>query len=80
MRFKKGAFRMAVGLGLPILPLTVTGTRNVLPAGTSDLLPGSARLIIHPPIPVEGLTAADCSHLSRQVREVIASALPSDEI
>lgn len=79
IQFKKGAFRMAVDLGLPILPLTVTGTRNVLPAGTSDLMPGSARLIIHPPIPVEGLTAADCSRLSDQVREVIASALPSDQ-
>ena len=78
MRFKKGAFRMAVDLGLPILPLTVTGTRDVLPAGTSDLMPGSARLIIHPPIPVEGLSAANCSLLSSQVREVIASALPSD--
>jgi 1-acyl-sn-glycerol-3-phosphate acyltransferase len=80
MRFKKGAFRMAVGLGLPILPLTVSGTRNVLPADTSDLMPGSARLIIHPPIPVEGLTANDCAQLSNQVREVIASALPSDQV
>jgi len=80
MQFKKGAFRMAVDLGLPILPLTVTGTRNVLPAGTSDLMPGSARLIIHPPIPVEGFTAADCSQLSDQVRKVIASALPSDQV
>jgi 1-acyl-sn-glycerol-3-phosphate acyltransferase len=80
MRFKKGAFRMALDLGLPILPLTVTGTRNVLPAGTSDLMPGSARLIIHPPIPVEGLTAIDCSRLSNQVRDVIASALPSHQV
>ena len=51
--FKKGAFRMALDLGLPVLPLTVTGTRDVLPAGTSDLMPGSARLIIHPPVPVD---------------------------
>jgi 1-acyl-sn-glycerol-3-phosphate acyltransferase len=80
LRFKKGAFRMAVDLGLPILPLTVTGTRNVLPADTADLMPGSARLIIHPPIPVEGLTVNDCSNLSNQVREVIASALPSDQV
>ena len=69
---------MAVDLGLPILPLTVTGTRDVLPAGTSDLMPGSARLIIHPPIPVEGKTTDYCSHLSERVREVIASGLPPD--
>ena len=79
MRFKKGAFRMAVDLGLPILPLTVTGTRDVLPAGTSDLLPGSARLIIHEPISVDGLKTMDCPHLSNQVREVIASGLPQND-
>jgi 1-acyl-sn-glycerol-3-phosphate acyltransferase len=78
-RFKKGAFRMAVDLGLPILPLTVTGTRDVLPADTSDLMPGSARLIIHPPVAVEGKTVDDCPQLSNQVREIIASALPPDQ-
>ena len=75
-RFKKGAFRMAIDLGLPILPLTVTGTRDVLPAGTSDLMPGSARLIIHPPIPVDGLTSDDCTRLMEETRSVIASSLP----
>ena len=76
LRFKRGAFRMAVDLGLPILPLTVTGTRDVLPANTSDLMPGSARLIIHEPISIEGVTVKDCQELSDRVREVIASSLP----
>ena len=74
--FKKGAFRMAVDLGLPILPLTVAGTRDVLPAGTSDLFPGSARLIIHPPVSVDGSTVEDCERISDEVRTVIASSLP----
>ena len=69
---------MAVDLGLPILPLTVTGTRDVLPADTSDLLPGRARLIIHPPVGVDGKTKEDCQDLSDQVREIIASALPEE--
>ena len=76
LRFKRGAFRMALDLGLPVLPLTVTGTRDVLPAGTSDLMPGSARLIIHRPISIEGVTGKDCQELSDRVREVIASSLP----
>ncbi len=76
LRFKRGAFRMALDLGLPILPLTVAGTRDVLPAGTSDLMPGSARLIIHEPISIEGVTVEDCQELSDRVREVIASSLP----
>ena len=77
--FKRGAFRMAVDLGLPILPLTVTGTRDVLPANTSDLMPGSARLIIHEPISIEGVTVEGCQELSDRVREVIASSLPPRE-
>ena len=79
LRFKRGAFRMALDLGLPILPLTIVGTRDVLPAGTSDLMPGSARLIIHQPISVEGATAAECQELSDRVRAVIASRLPLRE-
>jgi 1-acyl-sn-glycerol-3-phosphate acyltransferase len=74
--FKKGAFRMAVDLGLPILPLTVTGTRDVLPTGTRDLMPGSVRLIIHPPVAVDGLGGNHCARLSAEVREIIASGLP----
>ncbi len=70
--FKKGAFRMAIDLGLPILP----GTRDVLPAGTSDLMPGSARLIIHPPVEVEKCTVSDCDRLRHEVRDIIASGLP----
>jgi 1-acyl-sn-glycerol-3-phosphate acyltransferase len=73
--FKRGAFRMALDLGLPILPLTVAGTRDVLPAGTSDLLPGSVRLVIHPPVEVAGLEAGDCATLCEQVRDQIGSSL-----
>ncbi len=77
MSFKKGAFRMAADLGLPILPLTISGTRDVLPAGTSDLTPGSARLTIHPPVAVDGTTAADVARLCDEVRRIIATGLPA---
>jgi hypothetical protein len=55
----------------------VTGTRDVLPAGTTDLFPGSARLIIHPPVAVDGSTVEDCERLSDEVRTAIASSLPA---
>jgi 1-acyl-sn-glycerol-3-phosphate acyltransferase len=74
--FKKGAFRFAVDTGLPVLPVTVIGTRNVLPARRYDLRPGRAALVIHPPIVTENLTAADLSELGRRTRAAISSALP----
>ena len=75
MQFKKGAFRMALDLGLPILPLTVAGTRDVLPAHSADLMPGAARLVIHPPITTDGCTVDDVPRLIEEAREAIASAL-----
>lgn len=74
--FKKGAFRVAIDQQLPILPMTVTGTREVLPAGTLRLRPGTVGLRIHPPVPVAGLGTEDIDALRARVRDQIASALP----
>jgi 1-acyl-sn-glycerol-3-phosphate acyltransferase len=76
--FKKGAFRFALDAGLPILPVTVDGTSEVLPARRYDLRPGRARLVLHPPVPVEGLGLDDLPVLMERVRSAIGSALPDD--
>jgi 1-acyl-sn-glycerol-3-phosphate acyltransferase len=75
-RFKKGAFRMALDLGLPILPLTLSGTRKVLPPATRDLFPGRVSMTIHEPIATGTLTEMDIPDLMDTVRDTIASALP----
>jgi 1-acyl-sn-glycerol-3-phosphate acyltransferase len=75
-RFKKGAFRFAIDTGLPILPVTVGGTCEVLPARRWDLRPGSATLTIHDPIETEGLSTHDLPDITDRVRTVIGSALP----
>jgi len=72
--FKKGAFRMAMDLGLPILPVTITGTEHILPAGTFDLFPGRAGLAIHPPIEVTPY-GEDIDRLMADTRSAIAGDL-----
>ena len=74
--FKKGAFRFAIDTGLPILPVTVDGTCEVLPARQFDLRPGRARLVIHEPIATESLATTDLAELTARVRWTIGSALP----
>lgn len=67
--FKKGAFKFAIDMNLPILPITIIGTRNILPARTMMLFPGKAKLIIHDPIEIGGFTEDrmdDLIALSRQ--------------
>jgi 1-acyl-sn-glycerol-3-phosphate acyltransferase len=69
--FKKGAFRMAIELGVPILPISIKGTRNSLPAKTLDLKPGKASITIHPPIPMNNYSVEDLEKLMTETKEVI---------
>jgi 1-acyl-sn-glycerol-3-phosphate acyltransferase len=73
--FKKGAFVMALDMGLPLLPLTIIGTRDVLPNNSTDLFPGRAKLVIHPPIPTGGYDSGNIAELMEQARASIQSGL-----
>jgi 1-acyl-sn-glycerol-3-phosphate acyltransferase len=73
--FKSGAFRLAKEQGLPVLPVTLVGTRGVLPAQSLRVFPGSVRMVIHPPISPEGKAVDE---LVEETRQAIASALPRE--
>jgi 1-acyl-sn-glycerol-3-phosphate acyltransferase len=73
--FKKGAFRMALDLELPILPGTICGTRNILPKGSIDLRPGAVKLVIHRPISTTGFSEADLESLMERTKMAIDSSL-----
>ncbi len=73
--FQKGAFKMAIDLGLPILPITIMGTKDILPSGTMDLFPGRVKMIIHKPVDVAGYSYTNIRQLMGRVREIIGSGL-----
>ena len=49
--FKKGGFMVALERGIPILPVTVNGSRKVLPKGAFAFTPGTIDVVISDPIP-----------------------------
>jgi 1-acyl-sn-glycerol-3-phosphate acyltransferase len=72
--FKKGGFHLAQDVGARILPVTIDGTRRVLPSKGRQVEPDQAvRVTVHPPIPAG--SGASIDELVRQVRGVIESAL-----
>ena len=73
--FKKGAFRLSVEQDLPILPVTLVGTREVLPAKSLLVYPGAIRMVIHPAI-YPGTKDAD--ELLEETRSAITSAMPPE--
>jgi len=76
--FKKGAYRLAVEQQLPILPVTVSGTRDIMPARSLRIFPGRGTMTIHAPIETTGLGPGDVDQLIEQSRQAISSALPPE--
>jgi 1-acyl-sn-glycerol-3-phosphate acyltransferase len=74
-RFKAGSFLLAVEAQLPVVPLSIDGTRQVMRKGRLTTSPGHARLVVHEPINTAGLAVADARRLAEQVRDVIAQDL-----
>jgi len=73
--FKNGAFRLSAEQNLPILPVTLVGTRDVQPGNTLSLFPGTIRMVIHPAIEPSG---KDAGELLEETRNSILSAQPAE--
>lgn len=48
--FKRGAFRIATDLKLPIVPVTLCGCYEVMSRNTFNIRPGTIEMIVHDPI------------------------------
>lgn len=73
--FKKGGFVMALQAGIPILPVTVNGSRHLLPKDSTRFRPGIIDIIIHEPVPVDGYSYEKKEALMEKVRQIIGSGL-----
>jgi len=71
--FKAGSFYIAILAGVPIVPITINGTPNVLKPDTYHVRAGQTEMIIHPAISTEGVTLHDVETLSQKVKDAIAS-------
>lgn len=73
--FKRGAFRLAIDLGLPILPITLKGETGILPYNLLNLVPGKAEMLIHKPVDVKKYADDEINNLMNEVSAIISSAL-----
>lgn len=73
-RFYDGIFRVAIDLGVPIVPVAVTGLYDVLHKGSLVIRPGNTvSVFVEEPISTEGLSEADVAELRDRVRDVISA-------
>ena len=76
--FKGGSFFLALEAGLPVVPLSIVGSRHVMLKGRLATYPGVVRLVVHEPIDTRALKGIDPRAFAQRVRDVVAPAAESD--
>ncbi|MCL1932918.1 MAG: 1-acyl-sn-glycerol-3-phosphate acyltransferase [Candidatus Azobacteroides sp.] len=69
--FKKGAYQMALDLKLPIVPITINGSYDVMPIGTYRINPCKMEMIIHDPIPTDEIQPENIREVAVIVRKLM---------
>ncbi len=79
--FKAGSFFPAVQTGIPIVPLSVVGSRHVMRKGDLTTRPGDVLLIVHPPVVTVATpepTPEVMRALAARVREIVRPAADAE--
>jgi 1-acyl-sn-glycerol-3-phosphate acyltransferase len=77
--FKKGGFHLAINTALPILPVSIDGTRLALPAHGLTVTRGAlAHVVIGKPIETASYDSSRMSDLVSVVRKAISDGLPAE--
>lgn len=75
--FKKGAFTMAIGSGLPVLPVSIHGSYQAFRPGRPWVRGGVVEVVIDPAVETGELTPADTGELRDRVYEIISGRVRS---
>jgi 1-acyl-sn-glycerol-3-phosphate acyltransferase len=73
--FQRGGFLLAIRSELPIVPVAIDSTFDVLPVGSSRVKAGPVTIRIAPPIPTAGLSVRDKQRLAQETRQEIGRML-----
>jgi 1-acyl-sn-glycerol-3-phosphate acyltransferase len=74
--FKKGPFYLAMECGVPVVPVTISGTHYAMPKKRFAIKPGTVKVIFHDPIEPKDFGSREC--LMEKVRTAIDSGLPEE--
>lgn len=69
--FKKGGFVMAIDSGIPIVPISISGTKNILRKHSIRLNPGKVKMVISPPVDVTEYKYENRAELADKVRGIV---------
>jgi 1-acyl-sn-glycerol-3-phosphate acyltransferase len=73
--FKEGAAYIAIKSGVPVVPIAISGMRELLPMGSGHLRSGRVVVRIGMPIPTKGLKLSEREELTQRLYREISGML-----
>jgi 1-acyl-sn-glycerol-3-phosphate acyltransferase len=70
--FKKGGFTLAIKSKVPIVPIAISGSRDIMPKDSLTVTPGEIRMLVGHPIEIQHYSLKDRESLMKKVRETIS--------
>ncbi len=77
-RFRGGIFLVAIQAGVPIVPVSLSGSRHVMKKGRLMTCPGRVQLTVHPPIDTAGESPESAKALAERARLVVSAIVSAD--
>ena len=79
LAFKRGPFVLAIRAGVPVVPVWIGGTFEMLPRGSLRLRPGEVVVRLGEPIPTADLTHDHREQLAQEARGAVARLAAGDD-
>ena len=81
--FKKGPFRMAMAVGIPVVPIVIRNAEIIAARNSTTMNPGTVDVAVFPPISVSDWTVETLGDRIAEVRQLYVDTLadwPVDEL
>ena len=73
--FKPGGFKLSTKSGVPIVPITIKGSNNIMKKGSFIISPANVEIIIAPVVAIENTDIKDTTEISELVKNIIKENL-----
>jgi 1-acyl-sn-glycerol-3-phosphate acyltransferase len=73
--FRRGGFFLALNSGVPIVPISIQGSYELMPKGSFQVKKGGIKVIFHPAVSVAEYTTKNLPELINKVQNIIRQGL-----
>jgi len=78
-KFKKGGILLAISMKIPIIPLSISGSRKLAPKGDAMIKSGMIKIVIGEPIITEGINISDRNALLKRTRDEVLKNMDRED-